>query len=221
MSKLVKVAGVYDKRTIQRLKEVGVGQFSFDFRARSFNFLQQHSFMELQKELDLDEEIFLHFENEADFVIQKIVDDLKAERSTKNVTLEFSDINSVEFYDSFKKPFVWHYNFDSKELDTLNKSKYLQGIVLKFSDLLKLHEDGVLHNFCNNFHSLFIDLLSREDFKLTLELDWDSNLFASISELFDFDLIAIPISNKVEICYRNVDLGKVQNHVQYLKELNL
>ncbi|WP_372654453.1 hypothetical protein [Halobacteriovorax sp.] len=221
MSKLVKVAGVYDKRTIQRLKEVGVDQFSFDFRARSFNFLQQHSFMNLQKELALDENMFLHFENEADFVIHKIIDDLKTERNIKNVTLEFSDLNSIDFYEAFKTPFIWHYNLDYKEFDALNKSQYLQGIVLKFSDLLKLHEDGVLHNFCNNFHSLFIDLLSKEDFKLTLELDWDSNLFSSISEFFDFDLISIPISNKVEICYRNVDLSKVQDHVQYLKDLNI
>lgn len=221
MSKLVKVAGVYDKRTIQRLKEVGIDQLSFDFRARSFNFLQQHAFMELQEDLALDENIYLHFENEADFVIHKILDDLKDRRNAKNITLEFSDLMPVEFYESFKKPFIWHYNFDYKDFENINKSKYIKGIVLRFSDLLKLHEDGVLHNFCNNFHALFINLLSNEDFKLTLELDWDSNLFSSISEFFDFDLISIPISNKVEICYRNVDLSKVQNHVQYLKGLNI
>ncbi len=221
MDKKVKICGIYDKRTIQRLKEIGTDQFSFDFRARSFNFLQQHSFMDLQEELSLDEGLYLQFENEADFVIKKILDDLSSRRSLKNVFLEFSDLQSADFYDQFEVPYIWHYNFEYKSFDAIVSSKYASGFVLKFSDLLKLHEDGVLHNFCNNFHSQFIRHLSRDDFSLILELDWDSNLFSSISKYFDFDLISIPISNKVEICYRNVDLAKVQNHVQYLKTLSL
>lgn len=221
MDKKVKVSGIYDKRTIQRLKEVGIDQISFDFRARSFNFLQQHSFMELQEELAIDESIYLQFENEADFVVKKIIDDLKVVRSSSNLFLEFSDEQTSDYYDQFLTPFIWHYSLECKSLEAISGSKYVRGIVLKFSDLLKLHEDGILHNFCNNFHSQFMTLLKNKEFKLILELDWDSNLFSSISEYFDFDLISVAISNKVEICYRNVDLAKVQTHVQHLKALPL
>ena len=221
MDKKVKISGIYDKRTIQRLKEVGINQISFDFRARSFNFLQQHSFMELQEELAIDESIYLQFENEADFVIKKIIDDLKHVRSSNNLFLEFSDEQTSSYYDQFLTPYIWHYSLECKSLEAIEESKYISGIVLKFSDLLKLHEDGVLHNFCNNFHSQFIKLLSNKEFKLILDLDWDSNLFSSISEYFDFDIISVAINNKVEVCYRNVDLAKVQTHVQYLKALAL
>lgn len=221
MNKSIKVAGVYDKRTIQRLKEVGVNQMTFDFRAKSFNFIQQYAFMELQEELALNESIYLHFENEADFVIKKIIADLSEVKSKRNILLEFSDLYDGEYYDQFNMPYIWHYNLESKSIDSISKSKNLKGITLKFSDLFNLHNDGVLNNFCNNFHALFINNLRNEEFKLTLELDWDSNLFSSISELFDFDTFSIGINNKVEICYRNVDLSKVQDHVQYLKQLSL
>ncbi|WP_044557452.1 hypothetical protein [Halobacteriovorax marinus] len=221
MKSSVIVAGIYDKRTIQRLKEVGVDQLSFDFRAKSFNFLQQHIFMQLQQELQIQEKIYLHFENEADFVISKILDDLKLSRGSANTYLEFSDMNSDQFYDKFETPFLWHYNFESPFIDKIPNAKYLRGIIFKFSDLLKLHEDGVLLNFCNNFHSLYINCLKDENFKLILQLDWDSNLFASISEHFDFTDISLNISDKVEICYRNVDLSKVSGHIEYLRNIDL
>jgi hypothetical protein len=221
MDSLFRVEGIYDKRTIQRLKDLKLKDLSFDFRPRSFNFIQQHNLIELLDELSLDDNCYLHFENEADFVVKNILDSVCNKRKKETVYLEFSDDREVEYYESFDQQFIWHFSNEAKNTSSIIKSKNLKGIVLPFSELLKAHESGVLHNFSNNFHAQFFELLTNNAGKLILQMDWDSNLFSSIIEYFDFDIISVAINNKVEVCYRNVDLGKVQSHVSFLKELSL
>ncbi|OUR94870.1 hypothetical protein A9Q84_17330 [Halobacteriovorax marinus] len=216
-----RVEGIYDNRTLQRLQDLNLKDLSFDFRPRSFNFLQQHTFMELVENISTEDRLYLHFENEADFVVEKILTDLLISRSRDKVLLEFSDDQSVEYYEKFKSPFYWHYNSQSKNANLIAKSKYLKGMIIPFSELLKSFENNTLHNFTNNFHAQFFNVMEINKCELVLRMDWDSNLFSSIVEYFDFSLISIPINNKVEVCYRNVDLTKVQQHVSHLKALNL
>ena len=95
------IEGIYDQRTFNSLKEVGISSFSFDFRPTSFNFYQQYRFLDLiDKCFDSSHQYFLHFAGEADFVIQKMVDDLDAQLGDKeksNIFLEFSDRCSSKF----------------------------------------------------------------------------------------------------------------------------
>ena len=221
MDSLFRVEGIYDKRTIQRLKDLKLTDFAFDFRPRSFNFLQQHNFLDLLEILSLGDNIYLNFENEADFVIQRILDSAKDKIAKENIFLEFSDDQEASFYESFELPYIWHFDSASKNISSILESKLLKGVVLPFGELLKAHEKGILHNFSNNFHAQFFELLTKNEGKLVLQMDWDSNLFSSAVEYFDFDMISVAISNKVEVCYRNVDLTKIQTHVSFLRELSL
>ena len=61
-----RVEGIYDKRTLQRLQDLNLKDLSFDFRPRSFNFLQQHTFMEIVENISTEDRLYLHFENEAE-----------------------------------------------------------------------------------------------------------------------------------------------------------
>lgn len=221
MDSRLRVEGIYDKRTIQRLKQSGLVDLCFDFRVRSFNFLQKHIFEELLDEVSHDDNIYLLFENEADFVIKSIVEVAQKKCKKENIFLEFSDDQDSSFYESFGLSYIWHYQSSSKNITNISSSSLLKGISLSFNELLETHNKAMLHNLSINFHALFSKLLLGQEGILILSLDWDSNLFSSIIEYFDFDIVSMAINNKVEVCYRNVDLSKVQDHVRYLQELSL
>ena len=70
MDKAIRIDGIYDNETLKTARSLGVGLFNFDFRPKSFNFLQQHSFLDMLKEgVFSSENLFMHFANEKDFVI--------------------------------------------------------------------------------------------------------------------------------------------------------
>jgi hypothetical protein len=207
-----KINGLYDSRTIKRLKELGCSKFCFDFRVRSFNFLQQHQFLSILDDVySTSDEITLRYENEADFVIQKMVDDLKEVEkiNTKhNIVLEFSDDLGPDFYDQFETPYYWHYSKGVK-LSKIKKAKFLKGIIIPFSILEEAHEDDQYYNFVNNFHSMFVSPERENKLDIGLDIDWTSNLLPSLTEFFDFSFLSISINDKVESCFRNVNLDKL------------
>lgn len=216
-----RVEGIYDKRTLQRLKDLKLKDLSFDFRPRSFNFLQKHLLEELLDEVSMDDSIYLHFENEADFIVKTVLETASKKCKKENIVLEFSGNQTAEYYNSFEQSFCWYYDPTCENIDEIIKSKYLKGIIIPFSVLNKEHQSGNLHNFSKSFHTKFLKMLSSDSGKLVLSMDWDSNLFSSIMQYFDFDLISIAINNKIEVCYRNVNLSKMQDHVSYLQNLSL
>ncbi len=208
----IKINGIYDTRTIKGLRALGCSKFCFDFRVRSFNFLQQHQFLKiLENHYTTSEQIVLKYENEANFVIQKMIDDLKKIEKINllhNVCLEFSDNLGPEFYDQFEIPYYWHFSKEVKWSRIL-KSKFLKGIIIPFSTLEEAHESGQYYNFVNNFHSMFISPNKEAKLELGLDFDWTSNLLPSLTEFFDFDFLSLSINDKVETCYRNVDINKL------------
>ena len=76
----LRIDGIYDFRTVHFLEQKMVQNYSLDFRTRSFNFLQQHKFFELLgKDIKKDNRYFLHYAYEKDFIISKMIDDLRYE----------------------------------------------------------------------------------------------------------------------------------------------
>ncbi len=210
------IDGVYDQRTFNLLKTLKIDSFSFDFRPTSFNFFQQYRFLDLvEKCFDSKDRYFLHFCGEADFVIQKMVDDLREKVSDEELQcfmLEFSDRCSPKFYDQFEFPYILHYSPELKP-ENFSNSKFLNGIVLHFSHLEEMHREGRLFSFIQSF----FQLVKTIDIELILKADWDADIFPSLVELLDFDSVALPVNDKVEVCYRNVDLNKLSNLLTVMK----
>ena len=74
----LRIEGVYDIRTVQYLKGQGIEDFSFDFRPKSFNFLQQYRFFEIiERCFHKNLRFFLKYQNEKDFIVQKMLNDIK------------------------------------------------------------------------------------------------------------------------------------------------
>ena len=78
MTQNFKIEGIYDQRTLKLLKAKGLRNFGFDFSPKSFNFIQEHVFLnELIPLLDPLDRIHLHFIRSNDPMIVKVIADLQ------------------------------------------------------------------------------------------------------------------------------------------------
>lgn len=206
-----KIGGIYDKRTFLSLKEIGISHFEFDFRPRSFNFIQKYVLEEIVKSSMIGNEVlYLHFANEADFIIKDIVS-LFDNTSIKPI-LVFSDDQSSEYYSQFNLDYYWHYRADKKIKEILNSSLN-KGIIFDLEFLDELYQKQTITTFTSNFLSM-PNALTKE---LAVKLDWGKSIPRIIEELMSPQIIEMGINPNVEICYRNVDTRKVVNSINFVK----
>lgn len=223
----MRIEGLYDLRTLKALKEAGIYDYGFDFRPTSFNFLQQYRFMDLIEELDdKKSRYYLHFSNEADFVIAKFIADLKKYYSENiecgnfkdKVTLEFSDYCQASFYDSFETPYYWNFHQERPMKDYLN-AKYIKGVLFDFNWLHEKHQKGEFDSFFAYFLQAAVPYIREKGLEVGLKVDWDAHLFDSLFDYIDFQFLSLPINEKIEVCYRNVDLSKASKNIHFYKAL--
>lgn len=220
----IRIDGVYDLRTLHLLKDIEIKDLGFDFRPLSFNFLQQHKFMDFVEVLKgsntlKDFMLYCHFCEESVDVINKIKNDYLELYPKEQLKLEFSDFRPAEFYRQLDHDFIWHYKAEFGVLDIL-KAPNLRGIVLDYHFLHQLHLDGVFDAFFNHFMQQVLPKLKTPGFQLILKCDWDSDLFPSLFDFVDFQMISLAINSKIEICYRNVDTSKASENIHFYKQLS-
>ncbi|MCP4913993.1 MAG: hypothetical protein GY909_12855 [Oligoflexia bacterium] len=206
------VNGIYDQRTIKALKELGVCRFGFDFRPRNLNFIQQHNLMNIAKEFLGDETVIFTFENEKDFIIEKIVGDFKNEYSN-DFFLSFSCDQEVEFYQNLKHPFYILYRPWFKVNDFYQIENF-KGFIFDEVFLEELSLSNKLDSFASNFLGHWHPFETKKEGELLLDMKWNSELSASIDFYFDFHFKQLNISNEVETCFRNVNLNLVKDWFQ-------
>tara|TARA_R110000868_G_scaffold127493_3_gene335186 strand:+ start:4107 stop:4769 length:663 start_codon:yes stop_codon:yes gene_type:complete len=208
---LPKVDGIYDVKTIRQLLELGVRRFSFDMRPQSLNFVQHYRVLDIVSEIGLgsDKVFCFHFGNEFPMLLEKFITDLNERVSATSedwqqgkLQLEFSGREDFEQMDQFHCSYRWHF-YKGANWNKAAKAKYLSGLILPFYYLEDSLEEGTLHSLCMNLHTTF----STCSFHLSH--DWGSNVFPTLTELFDFDDVALPIDPNVEVCFRNVDQTKL------------
>lgn len=211
----LKIEGIYDQRTLKLLKEKGLRDFGFNFSPKSFNFIQEHVFInELIPLLDPNDRIHLHFVRSNDPMIEKVINDAERAGVTRNhIYIECDEwVNEPETFG------VYYYLNHHSQLD-LNQCKgdFFAGIIFDFSYFNELHGRGVLNNFITNFYTHFSKVLTK-DKKIILRADWNTNIFPSLFDYFDFDLLSLSINSKIEICYRNVDLTKLTKEMELIEK---
>ncbi|MBI2519116.1 MAG: hypothetical protein HYV97_01805 [Bdellovibrio sp.] len=212
----MRIEGIYGEKYIDILAQEGIDSFTLDFRPKSFNFLQHHIFLEILNSVkNRLANIFLHFEQSPNFVIQKFVDDgtsvlgpITSEGLTK-LFLEFSDLREAEFYDQFASPFIWHWH-PMADLEKMLGCTYLRGVVFPYEQILKLYHQGRFDDFYKNICSSFIPQLKSKNCYIILASDWLHEMLPSVLEFMDIDIFSYPINRHVELSYRvpNMDLIK-------------
>ena len=240
----VRIEGLYDIRTVNFLIEQGIHHFGFDFNPKSLNFIQYHLFLEIYAQyLGKRQNTYLNFENDSPLIINhhtKALSELiEREGFTQGelpLYLELAD-GSQDYLSKFELgPFrgiLPHYRPGVSEysLKECCQHEKVTGIFLHYADLLEMHHNGTLFPFVQNFYEQTLNQqvknqddssdTPKEEFKVGLISDWQDDLYQSILDLFDFDLISFKISGEVEVCFRNVDLNKVGKSLGQFTGLSL
>lgn len=217
MGQKLRIEGIYDKRTLKYLKDQGLRDFCFDFSPKSFNFIQEHIFLDqLLNLLDASDRIFLHFTRSNDPMVNKLSNDIvKAGHSLANVFFEFDEWSDESSPNNFE--FKYLLNFTKSTDPSKLIGKNFHGFVFSFDFFEDLHRANLLNNFASNFYTRYHKLLADQNL-LLLKIDWSNNLLVSLFELFEFDLLSFPINSKIEVCYRNVDLNKLSSEMKVLRK---
>lgn len=205
-----KIEGIYDQRTLKLLKTQGLKDFGFNFSPKSFNFIQEHVFLdELVPLLGENDNIHLHFSRSNDPMISKVISDLaKIGFKRENVYLNCDEWSDLPHNLGIK----YYLNYSSEINLSYCNSEYFSGMIFDFSFFEDLHIRGLLNNFISNFYTHFNKHLNDEK-KIILRIDWNNNVFPTLFDYFEFDLMSFPINSKIEVCYRNVDLKKLANEM--------
>ncbi len=212
---LERIEGVYDLRTLKALSDLGVHSFAFDFRAKSPNFLQQHRFLEIMsKSYSPLQRYYLIYENEKDYIVRKMVEDLVKHVPLSNFTLDFRGKEDAAYCRSFSTPYALDY-VPRQGLREALASPLCTEIGLSHNTVMVAHENRSMPTFARNFTQMVHESRGGRPLRSILRCDWDTDLFSSLFDFLDVDGLALPVNNKVEVCYRNVDLGKLKGQLRF------
>jgi hypothetical protein len=209
----IKFNGIYDKRTVKFLNENHIFDFSLDFRPRSLNFIQIHLAQKITM-LNTLSNFYLEFDNERDFIIKKVVEDLLVHTPKERLFLEFSDHQDSHFYEQFNCPYYLNIDSLSKITPSFLCGSNLKGVIFDGRFLASQHQNGTFASFVNSFYTIIKN--NSIDLEICLFRDWTLDLFPSIDAYFDFDKICLPINSNIEKCFRNVDLNKIGSELKHL-----
>ncbi len=182
------VHGCYDQSTFKTLKELGVENFGFDMRARSSNLITYKELREILNDFPSSRPVLI-FSDDSRETILSFLDLLKD--ISKSFLLEFRDIRSKEFYESFQRPFLWQFSPEGDWMNILT-SKNCEGILLPLK-----HK------------SLYRDLPHLwtliEEKNLAIWLHAENFTEADFFNGQDNVEVSIDISHEVQPQYRSVD----------------
>lgn len=221
MTTSLKFEGIYDFKTFNCLKSLSIKNFGFDFSPKSLNFLQTKTFLnEIMPKLEEGDFVFLKFDHVFDPMIEMLLTELKTSRVKKeNIILEFNFFDKSFYAQKFSQyKFIFSY-FDLY-FNQIKGLEALSGITLEHARLVELDEKGILINFITNFHSK-VSVELREKNLLEVKMDWTHHIPESFFDLIDVSHLSYKIDSNVEVCYRNVDLAKIEKEIENFNKLNL
>lgn len=215
MAQNLKIEGIYDQRTLKLLKSKGVRDFGFNFSPKSFNFIQEHIFLsELIPLLDPSDRIHLHFARINDPMINKVVLDLERSGVQKeNIYIDCDEGTEK----SYELGINYYLNYHPELSPAACEGPKFCGLIFNFSFIEDLHRRGILNNFIANFYTYFKKHLT-DDKQIVMKIDWNDNVFPSLFDYFDIDLMSFSINDKIEVCYRNVDLKKLTAEMDMIEK---
>ncbi len=211
--------GIYDKRSFQFANTHAKGIYGFDFRPRSFNFVQAYVVEELLADSLFNENdiIELHFENDSEIIVNSIVSQVANHHSNIRLNFGTSSIHQKSYLESFGKAFS--VIFDAKDSNAYHKvlSPLCQSVVFDYEFLHDLSATGQLDRFIINFYSKVMKA-KNDKFEIGIRLNWDSNLSSSVIESIGPNYIKFEISPQVERCYRNIDVPKLSEYIGHTRK---
>lgn len=216
MAYKVRIDGIYDQRTLKHLKLSGMKEFCFEFSPKSFNFIQEHVFLQqLVPLFSESDRLFVHFSRSNDPMVKKLADDMATSGvNMSNVFFEFDHWSPEMKAESFEHNYLLSFSNDPEITSALG-NKFC-GFYFDFSFFEDLYHKNLLQRFAANFYTRFGASIDENGFFI-MKMNWNSNLISSLFDLFEFNMVALPINPDIEVCYRNVDLKKLSTEMNLLK----
>ncbi|MDP7319226.1 MAG: hypothetical protein QF441_01395 [Bacteriovoracaceae bacterium] len=202
--------GVCHQDVSEQVECQNLEQLSFDFRPKSFNFIQGYKVLDILKKTQKSYQYSLMFDNEKDFVIseflKKTPDDLSS-----SIFLEFFNESSLEFMEKFGKKYFWHYN-DKVKIRDISQCQNIDRIIFTHEHLELLHQQGELFGFFQLFSDYFHKVM------IEVQLNWNTELISSLVDMFQIPLFSFEISHEVEKSYQNPDYELISNILNNLSD---
>ena len=218
MDSQFRLEGIYNTQSLTFFMSFGVKNWSFDFRPKSFNFIQQYVFNDCLKLLQdslSTHSVSMRFLNEKDFMVDKVINDLKEISPLKNLSFELSDISDVTHAERNNIPFYWHYDF---RLDSsVYKNPLLKGIILSAADCQRMQASNSLGHFIIELSKLKSDGILKNQ-ELILHFDWSQELMSSVLDFLPINTFSLPINHQIETGYRQVNQELFKDHWTLLKK---
>lgn len=213
--KSLRISGLYNKETLESLFLQNVTRLGFDQRPLSLNFIQGHVIESCLKEDRAQNSYYLQFCNEKEFVINALVEKLEELVTRENAfILEFSDEMPLHYYESFRRPFLWHLKTTS-DYKKILESKWLETISLDNELLNELEKNHELYPFLNEIFKM----CHENGKKIELNLNWNSDVSSSLIDFYQFDTIHFAINPLVESSYRHVDFSLLSSSLIHTKSI--
>lgn len=204
-----KLKSITNSSQIKCATNVGIHNFVFDLRPKSFNFIQLHKIESICQENFLTK-IGLLFANEKDFVVHELQNKLKAKSIETQV--EFIDVSDIAYLDSLGVDYALYWN-SSLRLKDIESAKNLKRLIFEHKALEVFQQKGELFGFL----SLFKSLEGEIDFELKLE--WSSSIIESMMSYFDFQDISLELDSSVEVSFQQIDENAVTSIIKHFKSL--
>jgi len=220
------IEGVYDRNIFPILDKYQINFFSFDFRPKSFNYLQIYQAKNFLKDLSFSngphaKKIFLDFGAEKKWVIDEIIKDLRTVLPPEipiNIFIQPSDeILATEVKDAFL--FYYVLCQDAHSIPKL-VSEYLNHPQFRG---IKIDKYCYGHLFTQGEYSPDLDYLNRikknlkDLFQIIVEIDYDWNFEKNKIEHFLIDFFSFKIDSNVEKDFRQIDFSIFDQHVVMLQ----
>ena len=213
----IRIDGIYDERTLRHLTSIGVHSYGFDFRPLSPNFLQQHIFLELMKSYHAqNSKYYLCYHNEPDFIVEKMRDDFSQligkTAFDKSVLMVYTGDETLHYADKIGMPFNWVWNGEILNSDII-ESSFLRGISINLSYLVEMEAGGALHLQLQRLIHYITSNIRVREVSISINKDVQDRIPSSVLDYLEIDFINVPINSDLEVCYRNVDLNKLNDQL--------
>lgn len=210
----IKINGVYSYDLMLFLKSMGIKNFGFDLRPKSFNFIQLHVIKDIIQKCDTGNETYsFMFSNEKDFVINELIKSIESDTllTRDRVLLEFTDVHDINDCESFNLNYIWHFS-ESSNYRKLSSTQFLRVLSIDQKILEQYQNSGQVYEFIKEINNL-----RGENTLLDLRVNWDESIIESINDFYLPNLITLEISQLVESSYRNPNQSILQDHLNVIK----
>jgi hypothetical protein len=205
--KTLRINGVYNTSIINEFLPLGINQFAFDLRPRSFNFIQAYEIARIIHESSSFLQYVLLFENEKDFVIIGLLEQLENLSGKNDFILQYNGQETFEEIQKIKKPYYWVYHSEESFRKFCN-DKNCKRIIFSSSELTRLTENNEIYPIIQEIQSL-----DRDDLEIEFSMEWACSLPKSLIDFFQIKLMCFEVSPEVEAGYRQADLNVIKKHL--------